>query len=199
MAFHKVISGPSVEPITLSEAKNYLKVESSYTDDDSLITAIITSVRQYIETYLSTKLITQTIEEKFDYIDVKDYQMRQNFNLGVHPVQSVTSFVYLDSDGNSQTWSSDEYVVDTHRPVARIGIRNGYTWPSIQDEINALTITYVAGYGDAGSDVPGQILQAMRYLIAAYYENRTDHLATLPTASRVILDNLKYGMGIGYL
>lgn len=195
---YKVISVPASEPITLSEAKNYLKVEDSYTDDDTLITAIITSVRQYIETYLTTALITQTIEEKWDYIDVRNYQVRQNFNLGVNPVQSVTSITYIDTDGDSQTWSASEYVVDTHRQVARIGIKNGYTWPSIQDEINALTVTYVAGYGDAGSDVPGNILQAMRYLIAAYYENRTDHLATLPTASRVILDNIKYGMGIGF-
>ena len=195
---YKVISVPASEPITLSEAKNYLKVEDSYTDDDTLITAIITSVRQYIERYLSTALITQTIEEKWDYIDVRNYQVRQNFNLGVNPVQSVTSITYIDTDGDSQTWSASEYVVDTHRQVARIGIKNGYTWPSIQDEINALTVTYVAGYGDAGSDVPGNILQAMRYLIATYYENRTDHLATLPTASRVILDNIKYGMGIGY-
>lgn len=195
---YKVISVPASEPITLSEAKNYLKVEDSYTDDDTLITAIITSVRQYIETYLTTALITQTIEEKWDYIDVRSYQLRQNFNLGVCPVQSVTSITYIDTDGDSQTWSASEYVVDTHRQVARIGIKNGYTWPSIQDEINVLTVTYVAGYGDAGSDVPGNILQAMRYLIAAYYENRTDHLATLPTASRVILDNIKYGMGIGY-
>ena len=195
---YKVISVPASEPITLSEAKNYLKVEDSYTDDDTLITAIITSVRQYIERYLSTALITQTIEEKWDYIDVRNYQVRQNFNLGVNPVQSVTSITYIDTDGDSQTWSASEYVVDTHRQVARIGIKNGYTWPSIQDEINALTVTYVAGSGDAGSDVPGNILQAMRYLIATYYENRTDHLATLPTASRVILDNIKYGMGIGY-
>lgn len=195
---YKVISVPASEPITLSEAKNYLKVEDSYTDDDTLITAIITSVRQYIETYLTTALITQTIEEKWDYIDVRSYQMRQNFNLGVYPVQSVTSITYIDTNGDSQTWSASEYVVDTHRQVARIGIKNGYTWPSIQDEINVFTVTYIAGYGDAGSDVPGNILQAMRYLIAAYYENRTDHLATLPTASRVILDNIKYGMGIGY-
>lgn len=195
---YKVISVPASEPITLSEAKNYLKVEDSYTDDDTLITAIITSVRQYIETYLSTALITQTIEEKWDYIDVRNYQVRQNFNLGVNPVQSVTSITYIDTDGDSQTWSASEYVVDTHRQVARIGIKNGYTWPSIQDEINAFTVTYIAGYGDAASDVPGNILQAMRYLIATYYENRTDHLATLPTASRVILDNIKYGMGIGY-
>lgn len=198
MAFFKVISVPSTEPITLSEAKNYLKVEDSYTDDDTLITAIITSVRQYIETYLSTALITQTIEEKWDYFEVRDYQLRQNFNLGVNPVQSVTSITYIDTDGDSQTWSASEYVVDTHRPVARIGLKNGYTWPSIQDEINALTVTYVAGYGNSGSSVPGNILQAMRYLIATYYENRTDHLATLPTASRVILDNIKYGMGIGF-
>ena len=198
MAFFKVISVPSTEPITLSEAKNYLKVEDSYTDDDTLITAIITSVRQYIETYLSTALITQTIEEKWDYFEVRDYQLRQNFNLGVNPVQSVTSITYIDTDGDSQTWSDSEYVVDTYRPVARIGLKNGYTWPSIQDEINALTVTYVAGYGNSGSSVPGNILQAMRYLIATYYENRTDHLATLPTASRVILVNIKYGMGIGF-
>ena len=198
MAFFKVISVPSTEPITLSEAKNYLKVEDSYTDDDTLIAAIITSVRQYIETYLSTALITQTIEEKWDYFEVRDYQLRQNFNLGVNPVQSVTSISYIDTDGDSQTRSASEYVVDTHRPVARIGLKNGYTWPSIQDEINALTVTYVAGYGNSGSSVPGNIIQAMRYLIATYYDNRTDHLATLPTASRVILDNIKYGMGIGF-
>ena len=48
------------EPISLSEAKNWLKID--FTTDDDLITMIITAVREFAENYTGLSLIAKTIE-----------------------------------------------------------------------------------------------------------------------------------------
>lgn len=59
-----VVTGPASEPITSTEAKNWLKVDSSA--DDALISGLIVSARQYAEQYQCTALYTQTILEYYD-------------------------------------------------------------------------------------------------------------------------------------
>ena len=39
-------------------------------------------------------------------------------------------------------------------------------------DLHAITVTYVCGFGDEASDVPEDILAAMKIAIAHYYENR---------------------------
>jgi len=43
----QVISGPAVEPVTLSEAKDHLRVDGN--DDDVVIGGMIASAREYVE------------------------------------------------------------------------------------------------------------------------------------------------------
>ncbi len=45
-------------------------------------------------------------------------------------------------------------------------LASGASWPG------PITVTVTAGYGDAGSDVPGDLRLAMRIAIAAMYDNR---------------------------
>lgn len=54
------------EPITLSEAKLYLKVD--YTDEDALITSLIKSVREHVENFTGLALVAKTVEVFMDYI-----------------------------------------------------------------------------------------------------------------------------------
>ena len=60
----RVTTQPSLEVWTLSEVKNYLKVDTSA--DDTLITTLLQSAREVAERYLNQALITQTITEKLD-------------------------------------------------------------------------------------------------------------------------------------
>jgi uncharacterized phiE125 gp8 family phage protein len=161
--YSKVTSGPSVEPISLTEAKLDLKVDS--TDEDTLITMLIQAARETIEKRTGRSLITQTRTVKLDYFPLSDTIKLPN---GI--VQSVSSIAYYDKDNVSQTLSSSEYWVDTDSDICRIVAEDG--WPSTYDRPNAVTITYVAGYGAAATAVPYPLRKAMLFLIGHFYENR---------------------------
>ncbi len=153
---------PDVEPVPLAEAKNHLCV--TITDDDSQIIAMIKDVRQYVENYLSRALITQTWKLYLDYFPNKIIVPRP-------PLQLVSSITYVDTDGATQTATGTIYTVDTDSEPGQIYEAYDQDWPSSRDVEKAITVTFIAGYGDA-EDVPGPILRAMKLLISHYYENR---------------------------
>jgi len=89
---------------TLSEVKNYLKVEDSA--DDSLITTIIKGAREAVEARQNISTLNKTIVQRLErfpssYKVATDYE--NVIKLLVYPVISVTSINYLDENGNSQT------------------------------------------------------------------------------------------------
>jgi uncharacterized phiE125 gp8 family phage protein len=57
-------AAPAAEPITLAEAKAWLRVDG--TDEDTLITALIAAARTHVENFTRRALITQQFEVSFD-------------------------------------------------------------------------------------------------------------------------------------
>lgn len=111
------------------------------------------------------------------------------------PLQSITSITYYDTDGDEQTWSADEYAVDITTIKGRVRPAYGETWPATRVMMGAVTITYVAGYGDDRDDVPEPIRRAILWRIASWYENREEIMAVpgikpdvMPAAFNAILD-----------
>lgn len=60
----RLVSASATEPVTLVEVKAYAKVE--HTDEDTLLTALITSCRQEIEERTKLTMVTQVWEERLD-------------------------------------------------------------------------------------------------------------------------------------
>lgn len=178
-----VTSAPAAEPISLTEAKAYLKVDSSA--DNDFITGLIQAAREEVETYTSKRLVTQTIAEYFE-----NFPRYPWFTLAASPVQSITSIQYYDTDNVLQTMSSGDYILDGTSTPARICLNIDATWPATASRLKAVTVTYVAGYG-AASAVPLRIKEAMYLMIADWYDNRTDPVRSLPQASQRILDKVK--------
>jgi len=196
MGYFKVTSGPSTPILTTAEAKNYLKIDTSA--DDTLISDMVDAATNYCENYLGQKFITQSIQEVFDKIPKpKIGDLFPTLFLTVHPVQSVTSITYTDTNETEQTWNASLYKVDTYRKAARITPSYGEVFPDILAEINSLTVTYVAGYGDASSDVPASIRQAVRLVLSDMYHNRSDFVKEKYSASQSLLDRLNYNLFIG--
>ena len=67
--------------------------------------------------------------------------------------------------------SSTAYIVDTASEPGRIAEGYQSSWPSTRPVIDAVTVTFVAGYGTAAT-VPKRIKQAIMMLATDLYENK---------------------------
>ena len=165
----KLITAPAAEPVSTSEAKAHLRVDT--TADDTYIGTLITVARQNVESHLRRALISQTWEVVLDAFPAGVIRLPKP------PLASVTSIKYTDDEGNESTYSSDNYVVDSDTEPGRVVLKSGQTWPAVTlAAANGVRVRYVAGYGAAGSNVPQAIRQAILLVIGSLYENREDVL-----------------------
>jgi len=162
----KIVTEPAAEPVTTAEAKSHLRVDIS--TDDTLIGSLITAARQMTEQITRRTLITQTWELTED-----DWPGGDTIVIPLPPLQSISSIKYTDDDGVEATFGTANYVVDTMSEPGRVRLTSGASWPSdTLQELNGVTIRFVAGYGTAGSAVPQAMRQAMLMLLGHWYENR---------------------------
>lgn len=154
---------PLIEPITLQEAKDHLNITDDM--DDSIIEFIIQSAREAVENMTGRTLINRTYEHSRTTLD-------NEICLPYPMLQNVSNIAYIDTDGAAQTLATSLYEVDTKRTPGRVVKAYGQAYPSVRDKINAVTITYVAGYGANAQDVPSPLRSAMLLLIGLWYENR---------------------------
>ncbi len=153
---------PAAEPVTLAEAKLHLNITAD--DDNTPITDWIVTAREYVEGFTGRQLVTATWTWK---LDAFPEVMRPPFP----PIQTVTSIAYVDTSGDSQTVDSSVYTLDADSEPGRIFLAFGQTWPAVRAIRNAITVTFVAGFGDLDA-VPDHYKSAIKMLLDDYYEHR---------------------------
>ena len=169
-----LVTPPAVEPITLDEAKNYLRVD--ITDDDALIETYITAARQACEAFIRGCLITQTWRVSFDGFPDN---FRQAIEIPVEPLQTVTSVKWFDQN-NAETdlvaWAngSGDYILDTDSEPGRLVLPPNQVWPGVSLwPVSPVQVVVTAGFGSSGANVPAAYINGMRMCIAHWYENRS--------------------------
>ncbi len=163
----KLYAGPTDEPLTLTELKNQLRIDSN--DEDTFLRSLITVARRLLERYTFRSFMTQTWQLNLDAFPSSDEEC---IRLPMGPVQSVTSVTYYDESGVQQTLSPSVYKTDIVSEPGRIYLAENESWPTnVLDELNAVTIIYVAGYESADS-VPSELKQAMLLMCGDLYLNR---------------------------
>ena len=191
------VSGPSIEPVTLAEAKAHARVDTS--TDDAYFGSLITLAREYCEDYLDSSLINTQWRMKMDNfgqgfsgIEIPRPPMSQT---GTTTTVVVTYTV--NTDGTTTTLSTNDYRVDRSSTPGRIYPLYGGSWPSHLSDANAVTVTWYSGYGASASDVPSKIKHAMLLLIGTYYERRlgVDSVSSveIPFGVKALLDMTKWG------
>ncbi len=171
-----LVTGPALEPLTIAEAKIAARAPSDVTDEDGLFAEWIASAREDCENFTRRALLTQTWALTLDSFWCNDYMDCGELVLPKPPVQSVTSIVYLDAAGVSQTWGVSNYRTSLpsgpEAARARITPAYGVSWPQTYPVIGAVTITFVAGYGSAVESIPSTLMRYMSGRVAYYYLHR---------------------------
>ena len=177
-------TAPAAEPVTLVEAKAHLKVEVDA--DDTLISALVEAARQHAERFLNRQLVTATWKLTLDR-----WPEGTTVRLPRPPLSTITSVKYIDTAGDQQTLDAASYTVDAESEPGRVVPAYGVSWPAVRSIINAIEISYTAGYGDADA-VPQAIKQAILFLVGHWYEHREEVVdgtspCELPQAARMLL------------
>lgn len=145
-------------PVSVDDARLRLRIDAA--DDATDVQLMIAGATGYVEKYCNTRMATQTVAMKCDHFS--DFAF-----IPEAPLQSVSGITYVDTDGASQTLSTDVYEVRADVLDVEIVLKYGQRWPSTQPN-SRITVTAVVGYDTA----PDPIRNAILLLVADAYCNR---------------------------
>jgi hypothetical protein len=214
---------PDIEPILLAEMKAHLRVTD--TDNDTLITGLITGAREWVEDYTGRALIDQTwrltLAGKYHgYIggdsvggyrpgyytygagtrDMEYWIRGGEILLRKAPALSLISFKSVDNAGVETAIDAAYYQlreIDSKWP--RIVPLNGATWPACSD----LRIVYRAGFADRdsspqqdGAAVPFRFKQAMKLWAEANYDRDDKTMQLYLDTAELLIKSERSEMGM---
>lgn len=163
---------PAEFAVGLDEVKAYARIDADNNTEDALLLQMIAEATDLIEGpngLISRTLLTQTWQWKIDEFPSGGATF---FEIPLPPLQSISSITYVDTAGATQTWDASEYVVDTNSSPGRVELAYQATWPTTRDILNAVTITFVSGYGADRTDVPTGIRRGIAMLVTHWFDNR---------------------------
>lgn len=171
-----LIEAPTVEPITTTELALHLRLDdqASPLDDEAELSSLITAARQQVENMIGGSLITTTWKLTRDRFASLSRDASVGVTLPVFPAQSVTSITYVDDEGATQTLAASGYTLTGANGKKRGVVIPSYgnNWPFTRDVLEAVTITFKAGFGDAPVDVPEPLRRAVLQYAATLYAQR---------------------------
>ena len=179
--------------IDLPVAKKQLGLSDTDTSKDVLVQSIIDGVCSFLDGAdgsLKRAVGEQTLKLVMPAFRTKvrdcapgdrfsrDYsQAWQQIELPLPPIRSVTSVKYFDTDGIEQTMDASLYrLVNRGSERSRLVAVSG--WPACQCRDDAVSVTFVAGYGDEADQVamPKVIRQAALLMIRRLYDMGTRNI-----------------------
>lgn len=179
MAGNIVVSASTGLVVTLAEVKAQMRVDADWTDEDTLITSMLTTAQNKLENRYGWALLRQTRMQLMDAFPSGTDPMTVQFP----PIAAISAITYVDEDGATQTWSATEYQtsfasVPANTLLTFVEIRPAYDYeyPDIRStDINPVRIQYTCGY-DGAANIPEEIKHAIKLLVSHWFENREEYL-----------------------
>ena len=160
-----LLTAPAGEPVLLAEVKAWLRIDFSAEDD--AITALIAAARQLVEALTRRRLISQTWRFVLDGWP-QDFILR----IPAAPFQSITGIRIYDTTGIAQPLPASLWTLDANPEAARLMFATNPPAPG--RAMAGIEVDVALGYGATPASVPDPLRQAIRMLVARWYENRGD-------------------------
>lgn len=164
-----LITPPPVEPLTLAEAKLWLRLDGA--EEDATVSALIAAARMAVELASGRRLITQGWR-----IILDAWPADAIIRLPLTPVRAVTALRLRDMAGAGTDLAPTLWRAEFNRDPALIHLLAPPPQP--ETATGGIEIDLTCGFGDAPETVPEPLRQAVRLLVARWFENRGDGPAT---------------------
>lgn len=171
-----LISQPEEEPLSLADAKLFLRVD--HDADDALIEGLIRAARRHVEATTGRRLVTQIWRLVLDA-----WPPDGVIRLPVTPVSGIAAARLRAPDGGETALDVSDFVLD--ESSARLYVPQR---PAVLRPFAGIEADLVAGYG-AAADVPPVFVQAVRLLVGHWYEHRAEAVtrASVPLAAAALM------------
>ncbi|QCL72639.1 hypothetical protein CFBP5877_03370 [Agrobacterium tumefaciens] len=159
---YALIYPPQAEPLTLAEVKAHLRLDGN--EEDALLAALLRTAREHLERVTGLCLIRQTWRLYLDRWPETGVIL-----IGKGPVQAIETILVFDGEGRAAVITGADRLLDGAARPARLWLRNP---PSPGRAMNGIEIDFLAGYGEAGTDVPDTLKRAMLMHVAQMFAFR---------------------------
>lgn len=168
------VTAPTEEPVSLDDAKAQVSIIDD-TSHDARLLRLIKAARLQAEAHTGMRALTQTVRLELDTFPSGP------IDLGVYPVQSITSVQYDDTNNVQQTLTANtHFYSDITGMVPRLLPVD--SWPDTKDgKPGAVRITMVVGYASADL-VQEDFSQAVLMRVAELFDQTTESVQGTMTA-----------------
>jgi uncharacterized phiE125 gp8 family phage protein len=160
-----LLTPPVVEPVTLPEAKLYLRMDSP--DEDDLIRALIVAARLLIEAASGRLLINQTWRLVLDAWPVSG-----TARLPLAPVFQIVTARVFNAQGVPAIVAASALALETGADPPALWIQAAVPGPG--RAMAGIEIDVLAGFGGAATAIPEPFRQAILIMVARWFEQRGD-------------------------
>lgn len=183
----KQIQGPSGPVASVTELKEYLRIDN--TVEDGRLQVMEAAAVKMLENFTGIKFVEQVWDVFLDYWPmgsnqkwwdgVKEVAISEilspcrNVTL---PIGSGMELVEFSTYSDEQEFihSPSDYVFDAAGLRCRVGLKLGAVWPTtVLRSNNGIRFRVKVGFGPA-ANIPMDIKQSVKELVAHMYENRGD-------------------------
>ena len=157
-----LITPANIEPITLDEVKQRLRLVGN-ADFDSELTRLITVAREMCETITGRDLINKTYRGFLDY-----YCSQVEFTKS--KLQSISSIKYY-LNNTLNTLSPSNYYFTNSTNYSKLVFTENF---NVDNKLQTIEIEFIAGYGTTASTVPTSLKEGMLAFIDWLFNNSGD-------------------------
>lgn len=174
-----ILTPPSSEPITLAEAKLFLRVDQNA--EDSLITTLIAAAREAVEVACGRALITRRVRES---LDIWRRDSVGGAIMGLGPVTNIVAVRLIADNGAQSVIDPTRYRLEGAGDRPRLVFEAGV--PATLRSAGGIEIEYDAGYAASAASLPVALRIATMQVVAALYETRQGQ-TQIPEAARALM------------
>jgi len=159
------IDGPAVEPVSVPEMRGYLRLD--HESEDELIAGLVKAGRLLVEA-ASRRIL---IESRWRLV-LDQWPAGRVVPLPASPLIAVERVELRDAAGAWSEANLDHVVASPEADPPLIRVSDGVPDPG--QPHGGIAIEFRAGFGPAAPAVPEPLRQAVRMLVARWFESRGD-------------------------